>query len=114
MLPKDDRVRLMHMLDAAREALQYVGGRSRGDLDKDGMLARALVNCLAVIGEAASRVTQETRSVAASIPWAQIVGMRNRLIHAYFDIDQDEVWRTVAEDLPSLVNLLQTTLETRA
>lgn len=99
------------MADAAREAMGYAAGRSRSDLDQDTMLARALVNCLAVVGEAAARVTPETRARDESIPWAQIVGMRNRLIHAYFDIDQDEVWRTVTEDLPTLANRLQALLD---
>jgi uncharacterized protein with HEPN domain len=111
MLSKDDQVRLRHMVDAANEAMRYAAGRSRGDLDSDSMLARALVNCLAVIGEAAARVACETRDRDASIPWPQIVGMRNRLIHAYFDIDQDEVWKAVTEDLPILASRLQALLD---
>ena len=99
MLPKDDLVGVRHMLDATTEALGYVAGRTRSDLDTDSMLARALINCLSVIGEAAARVRSETQERDAHIPWAQIVGMRNRLIHAYFDIDPDEVWMTVTEDL---------------
>jgi uncharacterized protein with HEPN domain len=98
------------MLDAAREAIGYTEGRSRGDLATDTMLARALVKCLEIVGEAASRISMETR--AENIPWAQINGMRNRLIHAYFDINLDEVWGTVASDLPVLVRALETLLET--
>jgi uncharacterized protein with HEPN domain len=107
MLPKADRIRLTHMLDAAREAMGYAEGRSRGDIDTDTMRARALAKCLEIVGEAASRVSSETRTRAGDIPWAQIAGMRNRLIHAYFDIDLDEVWRTVIDDLPALANRLQ-------
>lgn len=110
MLPKDDLVRVRHMLDAANEALGYIAGRTRRDLEADSMLARALINCLSVIGEAATRVGAATRDRDADIPWAQIVGMRNRLIHAYFDIDQDEVWMTVTEDLPELADRLQALL----
>jgi uncharacterized protein with HEPN domain len=99
------------MPDAAHEAMRYAKGRSRRDLEADTMLARALVNCLAVVGEAAARVTQDTRSRGPSIPWARIVGMRNRLIHAYFDIDQDAVWKTITEDLPALANRLQAMLD---
>jgi uncharacterized protein with HEPN domain len=111
MLPKADRIRLTHMLDASREAMTYAEGRSRGDLDTDTMLARALVNCLAIVGEAATRVSSETRAREESIPWPQITGMRNRMIHAYFDIDEDEVWRTVIEDLPVLAKRLQAFLD---
>jgi len=110
MLSKADRIGLLHMLDASREALGYVEGRSRGDLATNTMLARALVKCLEIVGEAASRVGPETRARAESIPWAQIAGMRNRLIHAYFDIDLDEVWGTVANDLPPLVTALKALL----
>jgi len=62
------------------------------------MLSRALVSCLAVVGEAAAHLSPEARACDASVPWHQIVGMRNRLVHAYFDIDQDEVWLAVTED----------------
>ncbi len=99
------------MVDAAREAMAYAASRTRNDLDQDTMLARALVNCLAVVGEAAARLTPEARARDESMPWAQLVGMRNRLIHAYFDIDQDEVWRTVTEDLPVLGSHLQAMLD---
>lgn len=110
MLAKADRIRLLHMRDASREAIGYAEGRSRVDLDTDTMLARALVKCVEIVGEAASRVSMETRRQAESIPWMQINGMRNRLIHAYFDIDLDEVWGTVANDLPVLAKALETLL----
>ncbi len=111
MRAKPDRIRLLHMLDASREALDYVEDRSRADLDTDTMLARALVKCLEIVGEAASRVSTETREQAESIPWAQIKGMRNRLIHAYFDIDMDEVWETIIKDLPVLMKGIEALLE---
>lgn len=111
MLPKADRIRLTHMLDAAREAIGYAEGRARADMETDTMRARALAKCLEIVGEAASRVSLETRERASDIPWAQIAGMRNRLIHAYFDIDLDEVWRTVVDDLPALAARLQAILD---
>ena len=66
------------------------------------MFFRAIVNCIEIIGEAATRTTKSTRALAPSIPWDQIVTMRNRLIHAYFDINKDLVWETVRKDLPML------------
>lgn len=110
MLPEPDRVRLLHMLDAADEARGFLEGRSRADLDRDSMLLRALVNCLEVVGEAASQVTEETRCRIADIPWRAIVGMRNRLVHAYFDIDKDMVWATVTTNLTGLVAALENAL----
>lgn len=95
-----DRIRLRHMLDAAQEALQFAAGQSRADLETNRMLARALVKDIEIIGEAASRVSQDFRATHPQLPWADIVGMRNRLIHAYFDINLDRVWDTIKKDLP--------------
>jgi uncharacterized protein with HEPN domain len=99
---KDDRVRLQHMLDAANEALTFIQGKNRADLDIDRMLVLSLIRELEIIGEAASKISAETRSQNTSIPWQDISGMRNRLIHAYFDVDLDTVWSTVSRDLPTL------------
>ncbi|MCU0516167.1 MAG: DUF86 domain-containing protein [Oscillatoria sp. Prado101] len=103
----DDPVRLRHILDAATEAVSFAQNRTRSDLDTDRMLVRALVQCLEVIGEAASRITKERREELPQIPWSQMIGMRNRLVHAYFDIRLDVVWRTVTEDLPVLIAELE-------
>jgi len=102
-----DRIRLQHMLDATKEALEFVQGMQRADLDRNRMLVLSLVKELEIIGEAASKVSAELRSQHGAIPWLDISGMRNRLIHAYFDIDLDVVWTTVTKDLP----LLKTELE---
>lgn len=99
------------MLDAAREAMGFVEDRSCDDLTTNTMLLRALLNCLAVIGEAAARIAPETRERDVEIPWTKIVGMRNRLVHAYFDVDEAEVWRTVIQDLPTLANRLKALLD---
>jgi len=95
------------MLDAAQEALSFAEGTSSDDLYKDRMLALSLVKSIEIIGEAASQVSPVTKDRTSSIPWADIVGMRNRLIHAYFDIDLDIVWRTVVDELPPLVTELE-------
>lgn len=106
-MPKDDLVRLRHMLEASREAVAFARGRSRSDIDQDRMLALAIVKCVEIVGEAAVSVSLDARARYGSIPWADIVGMRNRLIHAYFDIDLDRVWDTVTDDLPPLVAELE-------
>jgi len=92
---KDDRVRLQHMLDAAREALEFVQGKTRADLDSDRMLLLSLVKEIEIVGEAANQVSKAAREQLPGIPWMDIVGMRNRLIHAYFDINLEILWRTV-------------------
>ena len=85
-------------------------GRSRADLSDDPMLAMALTRCLEILGEAASRLSADLRLRLPSIPYAQMVSMRNRLIHAYFDVDLDIVWSTVTEDLPALLPVLDSAL----
>ena len=109
MRQPDDIVRLRHMLDAALKALEFVAGRNRGDLDADEQLSLSLTRLLEIIGEAAGKVSEQGRKSCPEIPWPQVVGMRNRLIHGYFEVDLDEIWRTVQEDLPLLISQLQKT-----
>ena len=106
-MEKDDNLRIQHMLEAAQEALTFAKGKARADLDSNRMLARALVDCLRIVGEAARQISPETRQANAAIPWQDIIGMRNRLVHAYFDVNLDVVWQTVQEDLPALVEALE-------
>lgn len=77
------------MVEAAETAVGFVSTRQRPDLDTDRMLLFALVRAIEVVGEGASKVSEELRTAAPSVPWGPIVSMRNRLIHAYFDIDRD-------------------------
>ena len=106
MSEQRDSIRLRHMLDHAREAIALTEGRTRQDLDSDRLLELALVRLLEIVGEAASRVSQEDRSRYRSIPWLQIIGLRNRLIHGYDAVDQEILWQIVTHDLPSLVTAL--------
>ena len=112
MLPKADVVRLHHMLDAALEAMDFAEGCLRDDLDGNRMLSRALVRDIEIIGEAAGKVTPVTRERCPTLPWLDIIAMRNRLIHGYFDIDLDRVWDTIVEDLPKLAEELRRILDT--
>lgn len=107
----DDAIRLRHMAEAAETALRFCSGRARPDLDSDVMLRFALTRAVEIIGEAAAKVSEAGRAEAGSIPWPAIVGMRNRLVHAYFDVDSDILWTTVAERLPPLVQQLKAILD---
>jgi uncharacterized protein with HEPN domain len=109
---KGDRVRMQHMLDAAREAVTSGLAHRRGDLERDLVWALGLVKCVEIMGEAAAHVGNDTRHKYPQVPWAQIVAMRNRLVHVYFDIDLDQVWKAVREDLPPLVAQLENILST--
>jgi uncharacterized protein with HEPN domain len=110
MTKLDDQVRLRHMLDAAKQAQLFMEGKDRGSLDTDPMLLLAVVKAIEIIGEAAAKITKERQAEIPQIPWPQIISMRNRLTHAYFDIDTEVVWRTITEDLPHLISELETAL----
>ena len=103
----DDLLRLRHMLDAAEDALRFAEGRVRADLTQDRMLLLSLVKSIEIVGEAASRISPATRGELPAVPWPDIIGMRNRLIHAYYDVDHDRVWETISDDLPSLIEQLR-------
>ena len=98
------------MRDAAREAAGFIAKRSRLDLESDRQLTLALVKEVEIIGEAAGRISDDARASIPSIPWADVIGMRNRLVHVYFDIDLDRLWDTVQQDLPPLAEALEGTL----
>jgi len=89
-----------------------IAGRDRGDLSVDDQLSLALQRLIEIIGEAAKKVSAETRSKFADIKWAAIAGMRDRLIHAYFDVNLDLVWDTLIDDLPPLITALESLLKT--
>jgi len=99
----DNETRVRHMHDAACEAMTMAAGQQRADLDTDRKLCLALVHLLEIIGEAAAGISSDFRLKHPDVPWPKITGMRNRLIHAYFDVNLDVVWQTVTEDLPGLV-----------
>lgn len=96
-----DDIRLKHMLDSAEEAVEFAVGKSRNDLDDDRKLLLAIIKSIEIIGEAASKISEARKAEDDSIPWKDIVGMRNRLSHGYFDVNLDVVWQTVKTDLPN-------------
>jgi uncharacterized protein with HEPN domain len=107
MSGSETSVRLRHMLDHAREAVFLAQGKTRADLDTDRLLNLALVRLLEIVGEAAGRVPETERSEHPEIPWPQIVGLRNRLIHGYDAVDFDILWQIITLDLPPLVTALE-------
>ncbi len=112
-MPPDDANRIHHMIEAAEAARRFIAGRQRTDLENDQMLLFALVRAIEIIGEAASKLSADTQAAAPSVPWSSIVAMRNRLIHAYFDINTAIVWKTVTEELPQLLPQLRAMLPKR-
>ena len=97
-----DEVRLRHMLEAAEKISAFTGGCVRADLNKDEKLALAVVRLLEICGEAAKAVSASERANHPQVPWSAIGRTRDRLIHGYFSVDLDIVWKIVTEDIPAL------------
>jgi len=107
MSHRDPLVPFRHMLDHSREAVGMLAGKSRADLDTDRMLALAVSRILEIIGEAAGRIPEPEQEKYPRIKWKNIVGMRNRIIHGYDNINLDIVWSVVQDDLPLLIEELE-------
>jgi len=98
------------MIEAAQVCRDFILGRERDELESNVMLRFALVRAVEIIDEAASKTSLETRAAAPSVPWTAIISMRNRLVHAYFDVDNDILWQTATEEIPRLVSSLKAAL----
>lgn len=101
-----DENRFADMLDAAEAMIRFTTEKSRADLE-DEVLFWALVAQVTILGESAARVTDRGREQLPDIPWRAIVGMRNQLVHGYWSIDRDELWRTISVDIPALIDHLK-------
>ena len=93
----EDVIRIRLMIEAAQSAMQFVANRQRADLATDRMLQFALVRAIEIVGEAVNKVSDETRSTNTGIPWKAIIGRRNRLVHAYFEVDAEILWLVALE-----------------
>lgn len=113
MARRDIEECLRHMVDHAREAVELLGGKSARELERDRVLNLALVRLLELVGEAAASVPAEGRGPYPEIPWYEIVGLRNRLIHGYDSVDLEIVWQTIHHDLPPLVSALERILSNK-
>jgi len=100
-------VRLSHMLDHAREAVDLSEGKTRSDLDTDRLFNLARVRLLEIVGKAANRVPAEKREMRPEVPWSEIISLRNRLIHGYDAVDNDILWQIIVQDLPPLIESLE-------
>ena len=107
----DDRTRLGDIVEMHDAARRFISGKQRSDLDSDQMLLFALVRAVEVAGEAANQVSADGRNELPDLPWRLMIGMRNRLVHGYADIDRDILWNTVTEAMPPVAERLRTFLQ---
>ncbi|MEI6725379.1 MAG: HepT-like ribonuclease domain-containing protein [Actinomycetes bacterium] len=111
MLPEADATRLRHMLDASLEAIELAAERDGSQLENDRTASLAIVRLVEIVGEAAAKVSADTRSGLPEVPWREMLDMRNRVIHAYMDVDLDIVAATIRDDLPPLADTLRRVLQ---
>ena len=110
-MKKDDSVYIMHILDAMNKIEKYVKGIGHGDFVKNSLLQDAVIRELEIIGEAAKKLSADFREKYPDIPWKEMAGMRDKLIHEYFGVDLDAVWNTVEKDIPSLKGKINKIIE---
>lgn len=105
-MPPDDLTRIRHMLDAAKQCLAYAATHTLDDVKREPPLQHLFLRNIEIIREAASKVTEDFRIRHPEIPWRDIIDMRNRIAHGYFDLNLKVIWDTVQVDLPVLLPLL--------
>jgi uncharacterized protein with HEPN domain len=101
-MTKDDTIYLKHMSDAINKIIRYVGKIKRAEFLKDELVQDGVIRQIEIIGEAAKRLSRNFQENHPQIPWKDIVGMRNKLIHDYMGVDTGAVWDTVKKDIPIL------------
>ena len=101
-MPRDDTFYLQHILDAIYRILKYTSGINDSKFARNTLIQDGVIRQIEIIGEAVKRLSLRFRSTHPSIPWVDIAGMRDKLIHDYFGVDIAKVWLTVQEDIPSL------------
>lgn len=104
---RSDEALLLDMLVAARKIIRYMNDVDESGFLANDMLQSAVMRELTIIGEASRMMSDEARAVYKTIPWHLIAGMRNRLIHAYFDVRLDVVWETTQNDVPEIIQVLE-------
>jgi uncharacterized protein with HEPN domain len=107
---RDDRERLLDILDAIERIQQYTG-IGFDAFEQDELIQVWIVHHIQIIGEAASKISETTRSIAGETRWREIIAMRNILVHDYFGVDLKRVWQTVQHNIPDLRDQIEALLK---
>jgi uncharacterized protein with HEPN domain len=106
-----DAASFWDMLERARDVVTWIDGKTEAEFVSDPVIRYAIERCLTIIGEAARRVTDEGRMACPSLPWRQIIGLRNMLAHDYQEINPSRVWLVATRDIPLLIDELRVVVE---
>jgi len=110
LIGRRDRFYLSNILDAANKVLSYVGDLGRDGFVEAPLVQDAVIRQLEIVGEATKRISDEFRDDHPDIPWKDMAGTRDKLIHDYLGVDIDSVWKTAREDIPQLIRLIEAVL----
>jgi uncharacterized protein with HEPN domain len=103
---KDDLVYIEHILDCIRKIKEFSDGLSIKEFKTNEMAQDAIIRNIEIIGEASKRISKDTKQTYHNIPWKEIAGMRDKLIHDYLGVDVTVIWKTVHQDIPTLEKLI--------
>jgi len=104
---KDDLAYIEHILDCIRKINEFSNGLSLKEFKTNEMVQDAIIRNIEIIGEASKKISKDTKQTYYEIPWKEISGMRDKLIHDYLGVDVDVVWKTIKEDIPTLDRLIR-------
>ena len=111
---RGDDAHLLDMLLAARDAEEFATQLTFPQFERDRLRQNAIIRAIEIVGEAAGRISPETQRAHPEVPWRQVIGMRHRLVHGYFDVSLPRVWDTVRKDIPHLIAVLERMLPPEA
>jgi len=102
-----DDAYLLDMLISSKKIVNFTSGISKKEFLSDEILQHAVMRLIQIIGESARGISSECKDRYTEIPWKAIIGMRNKLIHEYFRIDEERVWEVIIKDIPELIQLIE-------